>query len=59
MGADAKRAAREWNREIEAEIRREARRDEGPWKIVVWVTLELFWLLAIFAVLGLFSRVPW
>jgi hypothetical protein len=59
MGADAKRVVREWNREIEAESRREARRDEGPWKIVVWVALELFWLVAISAVLGLFSRVPW
>ena len=59
MGADAKRIVREWNREIEAEIRRDARHDNGPWKIVVWVALELFWLVAIFAVLGLFSRVPW
>jgi hypothetical protein len=59
MGADAKRIVREWNREIEAETRRDTRHDNGPWKIVVWFALELFWLVAIFAVLGLFSRVPW
>jgi hypothetical protein len=59
MGADAKRIVREWNREIEAETRREARQDDGPWKAGVWVALELFWLVAIFAVLGFFSRVPW
>ena len=59
MGADAKRIVREWNREIEAEIRREARHDQGRWNIVVWVALELVWLVAICAVLGLLSRVPW
>ena len=59
MGADAKQIVRDWNREIEAEIRREARHDEGRWKIVLWVALELVWLMAIFAVLGVFSRVPW
>lgn len=59
MGADTKQIVRDWNREIEAEIRSEARHDEGRWKIVVWAALELFWLVAIFAVLSLFSRVPW
>lgn len=59
MEGFAKRVVREWNREIDAEIRREARHDEGRWKIVVWVALELFWLAAIFVVLGFCSRVPW
>ena len=59
MEGDAKRVVQEWNREIDAEIHREARRDEGPWNIVVWVALELVWLVTIFAVLALFSRVPW
>jgi len=56
METDHKQIVREWNREIEAEIRREARRDDGPWKIVVWVALEVLWFLALFAVLGLFQQ---
>ena len=57
METDSKRIVREWNREIEAEIRRrEAQRDDGPWKIVVWVALEVLWFVALFAVLGLFER---
>lgn len=59
MEGDAKRVVREWNREIDTEFHREAQHHEGPWKIVVWVALELVWLATIFAVLGLFSRVPW
>ncbi|MBV8088663.1 MAG: hypothetical protein JO139_03670 [Alphaproteobacteria bacterium] len=59
MEGDAKRVVREWNREIDAEIHGEARRDEGPWNILVWVALEIVWLMTIFAVLALFSRVPW
>jgi hypothetical protein len=59
MGADAKRVIREWNSEIEAEIRREALRGDGQWKIVVWVTLEVLWLVALSAGLGLLSRMPW
>jgi hypothetical protein len=57
MEPDHKHIVREWNREIEEEIRREARRDDGPWKVVVWVALEMLWLVALFAVLGLFERV--
>jgi hypothetical protein len=56
METDAKRVVREWNREIEAEIRREARQDDGLWKIVVWVTLEVVWFVALFAMLGMFNR---
>ncbi|MGA7261796.1 MAG: hypothetical protein WA709_15155 [Stellaceae bacterium] len=57
MERDSKRIAREWNREIEAEMRRlAAGQDDGKWKIVVWTVLELVWLVAVFAVLGLFSR---
>jgi hypothetical protein len=59
MEADAKRVVREWNREIEAEIGREARQDHGPWKIVVWIALEVLWLVALFAMLGVFNRVHW
>jgi hypothetical protein len=56
METDHKQIVREWNREIEAEIRREARRDDGPWKIILWVALEVVWLLALLAVLGLFQQ---
>ena len=45
MERDSKRIAREWNREIEAEIRRLAgRRDDGWGRVVVWTVLELVWL---------------
>ena len=54
---DSKRIVREWNREIEEEIRRrEAQRDDGPWKIIVWMVLGVLWFIALFAVLGLFER---
>jgi hypothetical protein len=57
MEPDSKRIVREWNREIEDEIRRRAaRRDDGPWRIVVWVALAVLWFVALFAVLGLFER---
>jgi hypothetical protein len=53
----SKRIAQEWNREIEDEIRRlAARRDDGWGRVVVWTALELVWLVAVFAVLGVFSR---
>jgi hypothetical protein len=53
----SKRIAREWNREIEAELRRlAARRDEGWGRVVAWTVLELVWLVAVFAVLGMFAR---
>ena len=57
MERDSKHIVREWNREIEAEIRRlAARQDDGKWKYVVWTVLEVIWLVAVFAVLGVFSR---
>jgi hypothetical protein len=50
MEPDSKRIVREWNREIEEENRRrDARRDNGPWKIIVWVALEVLWFVALFA----------
>jgi hypothetical protein len=60
METDSKRIARQWNREIDAEIRRvAAQRDEGWGKIVVWTVLEVIWLVGVFAVLGLFVRLVW
>jgi hypothetical protein len=57
MERDSKRIASEWNREIETELRRHAaRRDDGWGRVVVWTVLELVWLVAVFAVLGVFSR---
>jgi len=57
MEPDSKRIVREWNREIEEENRRrDARRDDGPWKIIVWVALAVLWFGGLFAVLGLFER---
>jgi Zn-finger domain-containing protein len=56
-GQDSKRIAREWNREIEDEIRREAARaDDGPWRMVVWGVLWFAWLAVILVAIGLFNR---
>jgi hypothetical protein len=51
--SDSKDIVRRWNREIEAEIRREAaRRDrEGPWKAVAWTALWFVWLALLVLVL--------
>jgi hypothetical protein len=57
MESDPKRIVREWDREIEAEMRRrDARHEDGPWKIIVWVALAVLWFVALFVVLGLFER---
>jgi len=52
---DSKQIARQWNREIEDEIRRvaAARRDEGPWRTLVWAALWFLWLVALVGILGL------
>ena len=51
---DSKRIIRQWNREIETEIRRERarERDDGPWKAVAWAALWLVWLVGLVALLG-------
>jgi hypothetical protein len=57
MESDPERIVREWNREIEAEMRRRAARQaDGPWKIVDWVALAVLWFVALFVVLTLFER---
>ena len=56
MESDPKRVVREWNREIETDMRRDARQEDGPWKIVVWVVLAVLWFVALFVVLALFER---
>jgi len=60
MERDSKRIVREWKREIEAEMRHlAARHDEGRWRIVVWVVLEVMWLAGLVVVVGLFTRLYW
>jgi hypothetical protein len=57
MDHDGKHIAREWDREIEDEIRNFAGVPHDRWgNIVVWAVLEAIWLVAVFAVLGLVSR---
>jgi hypothetical protein len=43
---DSKRIIRQWDREIEDEIRRDASRNPagGPWKAVTWGALWVLWL---------------
>jgi hypothetical protein len=44
---DSKQIVRQWNREIEDEIRRAAAQDseaDGPWKAVTWTVLWVLWL---------------
>jgi len=50
---DSKQIVRQWDREIEDEIRREAARNAagGPWKAVVWGVLWLFWLVSLAALI--------
>ncbi len=54
MSEESKRLARQWNREIEAEIRGDAaaaREQDGPWKLVVWLALEALWLVVLLVML--------
>jgi len=48
---DSKRIIRQWNREIEDELRREAAAhpDGFPWKAVAWAALWAAWLLLLVA----------
>jgi hypothetical protein len=51
---DSERIARQWNREIEAEIRRAAERDTaaGRWKPITWGALWLIWLVLLAALVA-------
>ena len=44
---DSKRIIRQWDREIDDEIRRDASRNAagGSWKAVAWGALWVLWLL--------------
>jgi hypothetical protein len=51
---DSKRIIRQWEREIDAELRREAARNrDGPWKAVLWGALWCLWLGLLFGVIAL------
>lgn len=52
---DSKRIIRQWDREIEDEVRREAARNAvgGRWKAVSWAALWLFWLALLIGLLDL------
>jgi hypothetical protein len=51
---DSKRIIRQWDREIEDEIRREAARNAagGRWKAVVWAVLWVLWLVSLAALIA-------
>ncbi len=51
---DSKRIIRQWDREIEDEIRRDRARNaaNGRWKTVVWATLWLLWLGLLVLLIG-------
>jgi hypothetical protein len=60
MARDSKHIVREWEREIEADLRRlAAQQEDGRWKIVVWVALEAVWLVGLIVMLGFLSRLHW
>ena len=57
MEPDPKRIARDWNREIEAEIRRLAEKQDGQWgRNLVWALLAVLWLVLVMAGLGILPR---
>jgi hypothetical protein len=51
---DSKRIIRQWDREIEDEIRRETARNAaaGPWKAVGWGALWVLWLALLAALIA-------
>ncbi len=51
---DSKRIIRQWDREIEDEIRRDAARNPagGPWKAVAWGALWVLWLALLAALVA-------
>jgi hypothetical protein len=51
---DSKGIIRQWDRDIDAELRREAvRQQSGPWRAVVWGALWCLWLGLLFGVIAL------
>ncbi len=52
---ESKRIIRQWNREIEHELRQEQVREaagNGPWRAVSWAALWLLWMALLVALLG-------
>ena len=57
MEPDPKRIAREWNREIEAEIRRLAEREDGGWgRNLIWTLLAFAWFVLVLECFGVLPR---
>ncbi|MGH7110695.1 MAG: hypothetical protein ACREFK_09720 [Stellaceae bacterium] len=57
MDRDPKRIVREWNREIEAELRRRAAKEGNQWgRNLLWALLALAWLLLVMELLGVLPR---
>jgi hypothetical protein len=57
MEPDPKRIAREWNREIEAEIRRLAEKENPGWgRNLVWTLLAVAWFLLVLECFGVLPR---
>ena len=56
---DSKRIIRQWDREIDDETRRHARRDRGPWRAVVWAALWCLWLTLLVLIIGFVRPLYW
>ncbi|HJU15730.1 MAG TPA: hypothetical protein VJ770_04605 [Stellaceae bacterium] len=57
MERDPKRIAREWKREIDAEIRRLAEKEDSGWgRNLVWALLAFAWLLLVMEGFGILPR---
>ena len=60
MAKDPEQFVRQWNREIEAEARRLAgSAQQGRWKLVIWVTLEILWCALLVALVLWLKRLEW
>lgn len=59
MDPDAKRIARDWNREIEREARRSAEEEAGGWgRQVVLALVALGWIILVLSRLGVLPPLP-
>jgi len=56
-GPDSKQIARQWNREIADDMRREAELNAQPkrWRAVIWSVLWVGWLVLLIAVFAHFQ----
>jgi hypothetical protein len=61
VSEESKRIARQWNREIEAEIRGLAVRgtEDGPWKLVLWLAFGALWIGLVMVMLFGLKLLQW